>query len=118
MPVSLLHYLGDADDVFIRHEVVKQVAHRIDKDKSRRLPSERFVEFLWHESEVKPSLIRMAGDATESFRKDLCITVLAPRTDFRAAANGIPRRVSPFDFGIVSHPVSPAQDYTESRPGC
>src|ERR1700757_2128467 len=98
MPVGCTHNLRNLDDVVIRHIFMEKIAHGVDKDQAGRLPLQGFLQLLRHEPQVKPSLIGMAGDATESLRENLRITVLAPRTDLRAAANGVPSRVCPLDF--------------------
>ena len=45
----------------------------------------------------------MALDAAKPLRKRLGVAVLAARADFRAAADGVPGGVRPFDLGVQGH---------------
>jgi hypothetical protein len=45
----------------------------------------------------------MSRRTTETLGKSFGVTVRAARTDFGAAANWIPRRIRPFNFGIIAY---------------
>jgi hypothetical protein len=47
--------------------------------------------------------IRVTGDAAKSFSECFGVTMFTAWADFGAASQRIPRRVSPFDFGILAH---------------
>ena len=53
----------------------------------------------------------MAGHAAKSLGERLGVAVRTARADFGAAADGIPRRVGPFDLGVGAHSVSPLLTY-------
>src|SRR5260370_36072588 len=67
------------------------------------MPSKRLLQLLGHESDIEALLKRMTRDATESLGKSFCVAVLAARADLGAAANRVPRGVSPFDCAAVTH---------------
>src|ERR1700722_1380689 len=97
MPAGLHHNPRDFDDVLIRHALLEKVAHRIDEDHLRRLPTEGLVELLGNQPQVKALLVGVPWDPAESLSEGLRITVLAARADFFAASHRIPSGVSPFD---------------------
>ena len=45
----------------------------------------------------------MAGRAAEAFGQARRIAVVAAGADLRAARHGVPRRVGPFDGGLIGH---------------
>src|SRR5271155_840645 len=45
----------------------------------------------------------MVCHIAKPLREGLGVAVLAPRTHLRAAADRVPRRVSPFDFRVLAH---------------
>ena len=44
--------------------------------------------------------VRVTLDSAKPLREGLRVTVLASGADFRAATNGVPGRVGPFDMGV------------------
>jgi hypothetical protein len=51
----------------------------------------------------------MAWRAAEAFGKALRVAMIAPRADFRAAGDGVPGRVRPFDCRCVGHRPEPSR---------
>ena len=92
------HHSADLLDVVIRHVDVKQVAHRIDEDSARLSPTNWIAEFFGDESKIETLFERVIGNAAESLGESFGVTVSAARADLRAATDGVPRGVSPFDF--------------------
>ena len=64
---------------------------------------QRLHEALMPERKIKTALKWMSGNAAEPFGKTLCIAEVAAACDFRAAGNGIPGRVCPFDLCCRRH---------------
>ncbi len=60
-----------------------------------------FIELFRHKAQFKPLLVGMALTPAKPLRKRFRVAVLASGADFRAAANGVPGRVGPFDFGLA-----------------
>ena len=92
------HHPADLLDIVIRHVDVKEIAHRVDEDFARLSPAERIAEFFRDESKIEALFERVIGNAAESLGESFGVTMSATGTDFRAATDGIPRGVSPFDF--------------------
>src|ERR1039458_5788994 len=90
---SRLHHLGDA--------LVAQVWAFRPRDLAR--PLEWLGELSWYEPQIKALLVWVAGNAAESFGESLRVAVFASRADFRAAAQRVPGRIRPFDFGMIAH---------------
>ena len=103
VPVRSLHDVADGLDVVVGHVLVEEVAHRVDEDHFRRLPPQRLRQLFRHEPEVKSLLVRMPGHAPEPLGERLGVAVVAAGRDLGAAADGIPRRVGPFDLGVLAH---------------
>ena len=59
----------------------------------------------------------MPKDPSKSFGKSLRIAVLAPWADFSAPAEGIPRGVRPFNFGMITHLQPALEFYLEKNMG-
>lgn len=55
------------------------------------------------QSQVKAVLERMARDTTKPLREALCVTEVAAASDLRAAGDGIPGRVRPFNLSRCRH---------------
>src|SRR5262245_53109550 len=66
MPVRAVHHLEGPLNVLKRHIVVKQIAHRIDEDALRLLPTERLTEFFGDESQIEPLFERVSLHAAEA----------------------------------------------------
>ena len=101
--VGFDHYIKDSLDVLIRHFLVEEVGHGIHENHLRFSPTERHFQPLGPELQIKPLFIRVIQHTAEPFGKRLGVTVLAPRTDFRAAGNGIPGGIGPFDMRLYAH---------------
>jgi hypothetical protein len=103
VPVGQRHHAGHANDELVRHVLVEQVAHRVHEHAAARRPQERVAEFLGHETQVEALLVGVALHTAEAFRERRGVTDFAAGADLRATADGVPRRVGPFDFGAVAH---------------
>src|SRR5688500_14158657 len=97
MPVGPSHHIANARHVVSRNLLVDQVAHRGHKDLARPTPMERLFELVRYQSEIKPMLEGVTRNAAESYGEGLGVTMLAARTDLRAAPNRIPSRVGALD---------------------
>jgi hypothetical protein len=82
---------------------VKQIAHRIHEDHLWCAPLQWLTELPWNQPQIKALLIRVPLDSPESLGKRLCITMFAPRTNLRAPAHRIPRRIRPFNFRSIEY---------------
>ena len=69
----------------------------------RRPPSKRLRQLLRPQPQIKPLFIRMPLNPAKPLRKRFGIAVLASRADLDAAADGIPGRISPFDWRVDRH---------------
>ena len=101
------HHGEDTVYPFIRDFLMEKVAHAVHEDRSGLLPGQGKVKPLRPESQIKSLLEMMPRDSTPALCKDLGIAMLATRTDLRAASDGIPRGVGPFDGREKGHPTSP-----------
>jgi hypothetical protein len=63
VPVSTSHNVADARDVLEWNVLVKEVAHRVDKDLPRASPVQRLLELLGHDSQVEALLERVSRHA-------------------------------------------------------
>jgi hypothetical protein len=93
----LHHDVRHGSDIVVWYLFMEEVTHRIDKYSSGNTPSQRFREFFRDESEVKTLFVGMPFDSAKPFCERLRVTVLAAGADFRAATNGVPRRICPLD---------------------
>ena len=103
VPVGRQHHPANFLDVFVRHALVKEVAHRIDENLLGLGPTNRIAQLLRHEPQIETKLKGMARHTAEPLRERLRVAMRAARADFRAASNWIPRRVCPFNFRIITH---------------
>jgi hypothetical protein len=103
VPIRHTHNPRGLDDEFVGHVILKQITHRIDENHPRANPFEWLSKFLGHELYIEAVLIRMAWDAPEPFRKRLRIAMFATWADLFAPPHGVPCRVGPFYFGIITH---------------
>jgi hypothetical protein len=87
--------------------LLKQVAHAVHKNRSRSRTLERLGHFFRHQLQVEALFVRMAFDAAKTLGKCLRVAVFAARTDFGTAPKGIPRCISPLDFGVIAHRARP-----------
>jgi len=97
VPVCADHHPDDRLYVFIGHTGVEQVAHGVDEHKPGRAPTEWLRQLFGNQAQVKTLFIGMPRDPSKSFGKPLGIAVLAAGTYPRAAADRVPRCVSPLD---------------------
>src|SRR5262245_26428180 len=105
MPGCGLHHLAYSNDVLVWHAFVEQVAHRVDEDPARALPSQRLKQFLWHQPEVEALLVGVVRHTAKALGKRGGIAVPTSRADFGAAPYGVPSRVGPFDGASITHPI-------------
>ncbi len=90
MPVGQRHHFTNLFDVFVRHALMKQVAHRIHKYHAWICPLQRICQSFWGCAEVESQFVRVSFYTPKSFGEGLGIAMLAPRAEFRAATNGVP----------------------------
>ena len=95
MPVRAEHDGGDGSDVLVRHSVLEQVAHAIDKHDARGWPLEWFEKLCWDKPGVKAVLVGVAWHVAEAFGESFCVTVFASGADLHATTNGVPRGIRP-----------------------
>jgi hypothetical protein len=105
VPVSTSHHVAAARDVLVWNVLVKEVAHRVDKNFPWTSPMQWLIEPFGNESEIEPLLERVSRHTAETFREQLRIAEFAARAHLRAAADGVPGCVRPFDCGPVAHGV-------------
>ena len=65
-------------------------------------PLERFEEFVRHQAWREAVLVRVAGNAAEAFSERLGVAVFAAGADFEAPTHGVPSRLGPLDFGMLT----------------
>src|ERR1700735_5645117 len=97
MPLSPTHYREDLLDVVDRDDFMEEIAHRIDEDAPRTLPSERQFQHLWLQGDFETIVVVWLAHGFESLRKPLRITMLAARAYFRTSGYWIPGRICPLD---------------------
>src|SRR5688572_4692875 len=103
MPIGGFHHCGSINDETIRHIPMKQVAHRVDEHHPRGAPPQWLLELLWNQPQIESLLVRMPWATTESLSECFRIAADAAGANLRATADGIPRRVGPFDCRAVTH---------------
>src|ERR1051325_1781862 len=98
-----LHHIELAHDEFILDFGMKEVAHAVDEDTPWFAPPKRLFESIRPRLEIEALLERMTWDAAEAFCKAFSIAILATGANLRAACNGVPRCVRPFDSRVIGH---------------
>ena len=66
MPVGFQHDLGYANDVLVLDALVKEVAHRIDKDFAGFLPVQWVIQFVGYKANVKALFKRVPWHPTKA----------------------------------------------------
>src|SRR5689334_11894555 len=107
MPARELHDTCDLDDVIVGHVLMKQVAHRVYEDHSRRAPLEGLAQLRRNEPEIKPLLVGVAGHPAKTLREGFRIAVGTSGADLGTATDRIPCRIRPLDRRMVAHPGIP-----------
>src|SRR5260370_40541596 len=97
MPVRGHHYGCYADDEILWNVRVKEVTHGIYENHAWPRPREGLYQFIWYKAQIEAPLIRVPLYSSEALSECLGITELAPWTDLRASADGIPCRIGPFN---------------------
>jgi hypothetical protein len=103
MPGGLVHNREDLMNEFLRHVLMKQIAHAVHEDPSRLAPSERQRELVPVQGHRKPVPVPGIPHGAKSKRKALRITVFAAWTDLRATRHGVPGRIGPLNPGMIAH---------------
>ncbi len=96
MPRCLIHCFEDLQDEVLRHVLVEEVAHGIDKDAFRLFPAQRQVNSISPKPKVKALLVWVSGHAAEALSKRFSVTVSATWTDFCTTGDRIPSSIRPF----------------------
>ncbi|HEY6283983.1 MAG TPA: hypothetical protein VIW22_08680, partial [Nitrososphaerales archaeon] len=93
---------------------VKQVADRIDKDAPWLLPAEWPIQAIGPAFEVKSLLKVMAWHTANALSEGPGIAPVTPWAHFRAACDGVPACIRPFDTTFVRHGTPPYLSEPES----
>ena len=101
MPVRRLHGFKDFEYEIGGHLLMEEVAHRVDEDGTRLFPFQGKLKPFRPQLEIEPLLKRMTWHSAKPLRERLGVTMLATRADFRAAGDGVPGGISPFDGRIL-----------------
>jgi hypothetical protein len=97
VPISTPHNVADALDVVEWNVLVKEVAHRVNKNFSWPSPVQWLIEFFWNQSKIEALLERVAWHPPEAFCEELRVAESAARAHLRAASDWIPRRIRPLN---------------------
>ena len=89
--------LHDLIDVLERHFLVKEIGHRVHEVDRRLLALDRILETLRDQAQGKAIFIAGCTHCLEPASHHFRIAVLASRGNLRAADDGIPRLLGPFD---------------------
>ena len=103
MPMRLRHDRKNLADVFDGNVLVKEIAHRVDEDSLRLLPSQRKLEHVWLKGHLKAVNVVGLAHGLQPLGHPLGVTVLTARADFGTAGYGVPGRFGPFDGGVKRH---------------
>ena len=103
MPIRLFHRVEDRGYERPGDFLVKEIAHRVDENHLGLSPTQRLIEALRTERQVKACLEGMFGRTSKSFSKALGITAVATGADLCATRYRVPRRVSPFNCRRTCH---------------
>jgi len=82
--LRLPHYLADARDVLDWNVLLEEIAHRVDKDSSRMLPTQGLLELLRHEAQIKALLKWVTARSSKSLRERRRVADLASWAEKRA----------------------------------
>jgi hypothetical protein len=82
----------------LRYSFVEEIAHGVHEDHLGISPPKRLRKLLRNHPEVETLLERMTLNTSEALGESLGIAMLTTGADLGAAANWIPRSISPFDF--------------------
>ncbi len=88
VPVRAVHDVEDALDVLERHVLVEEVAHRVDEDCLRLLPSQRELEHVRLQRQLEAVAVVRLTHRLQSLRHALGVAVLAAGANLRAAGDG------------------------------
>ena len=97
------HRVTHAPNKFLRHLLVKQVAHRVHEDHSWFSPSERLIEALGPQRQIESVFKWMAGRPAKTLGEAFSVTVIAACADLCAASDWVPRRIRPLDSRAACH---------------
>lgn len=97
------HYVANGVKVVERNVAMKKIAHRVYKNSLRLFPLKWKIKHLRHEAKVKSLLVRVSFHAAPALGECCSITMRATWADHRAATDGIPSCVGPFNFGFIAH---------------
>ena len=97
MPVGQFHNLENALNIGKRNFSVEQIAHAVDENGLRVFPSQRQFQHVFLERQFETGGVVALPHCLQSLREALRVAVLAAGADFRAAGNGIPRELGPFN---------------------
>ena len=90
-------------DVGVRHLLMEQVRHGIDKVDGRLLALQRLLQFLWAQAEAKAVLVAGRAHGLQATRHVLGIAVFAARRHLGATHHRVPGHFRPFDAGLRTH---------------
>jgi hypothetical protein len=93
-------------DEFEWHILVKEIAHRIDKNEARRFPPKRNRQGLRLQRKPETVDVLRLTHCLEPERHPFGVAELAAGADLCAAGNRVPRCLGPFNGRAVSHCAS------------
>jgi len=82
---------------------MEEIAHRVNEDQARSLPSKRDRQTFRPELEIEALLVRVRRYAPKSLSERLGIAVCAARAYLVAAGDWVPGGVRPLDPAVVGH---------------
>ena len=109
------HDVENVMDELLRDPFVEEVAHRIDEDQPRALPTQRLLQPGRPDAKVEPLLVGMAGDPAPALSERLGVAVSAAGRHLVAPGHGVPRRLRPLDRAAVSHASAPYSPCPSNR---
>jgi hypothetical protein len=92
-----LHHVEYECNVIFGYLGVKQIGHAVDEDQSRPPPMKGNVQGVWTQREVEAVGERPREPQSDSFG----IAAVTTGRDFRATTRRVPRRLRPFNRGVI-----------------
>ena len=85
---------------------VKEIAHGVDENGAGLFPIERYLQSMRVQGELEAVGIVGAAHRLEAAREAFGVAVFAAGTDLRAAGDGVPSGLSPFNLRVLGHATS------------
>lgn len=97
VPIGPFHCVKHRLNMPPRYGLVEEIAHGIDEDHSRTLPSQRVTQTLGAQRQIETGFEWMTADASKSLREAFGVAVVAAGADLRTTRHRVPGRVGPFN---------------------